>query len=251
MKYCTTQFHTDSFLKDIDEIRVAWKDKEGLFDLVEKFPKKTFIVHVPLEATDINWSYFEVFTGKANIIMELDNIRICNECMNHHLKYMWSFAVSSFYELKGLADLRVSYVKLNAPLFFDLAAVKAYNIPIRAVVNTCYDSYIPRPDGVCGTYIRPEDIDTYAQYVDAIEFETEKSAQEEALLEIYRHKKEWKGNLNLIINGLNYNVDNRAIPDEFAEARIQCRQNCMRSNTCHFCQTSMSFSNTIKNMKES
>ena len=63
-------------------------------------------------------------------------------------------------------------------------------------------------------------------------------------------KKEWKGNLNLILTNLKYDVDNRGIPKEFAAARTQCRQNCQRGGACHFCYTSMNFSRALDKAKD-
>ena len=41
------------------------------------------------------------------------------------------------------------------------------------------------------------------------------------IFEIYKEGT-WKGNLNLIITDLNYNVDNRGILEDLAERRSHC-----------------------------
>jgi hypothetical protein len=79
----------------------------------------------------------------------------------------------------------VSQVLIGGPLYFDLAPVAKKGVPIRVVANMCFDSYIPREEGICGTYIRPDDVDEYDKYVTTIEFFAEKLEKEATLLEIY------------------------------------------------------------------
>ena len=56
-------------------------------------------------------------------------------------------------------------------------------------------------------------------------------------------------NLNLLIDNLNYNVDNRGIPDEFGQGRINCRQKCMAGGACRLCQRTCEFSNILRKEK--
>ena len=37
--------------------------------------------------------------------------------------------------------------------------------------NVAYYAFIPREDGVCGSWIRPEDLNLYEPFIDVIEFE--------------------------------------------------------------------------------
>ena len=102
-----------------------------------------------------------------------------------------------------------------------------------------------RRNGICGTYVRPEDVDIYAQYVDHIEFVTDSLDKEEALLRIYRAKN-WPGNLNILLDYLNENVDNRGLPEDFGETRLQCGQKCQEGRNCHYCINAMRLVTTIK-----
>lgn len=82
------------------------------------------------------------------------------------------------------------YVRLDAPLFFDLPNVKKIGIPIRAVPNVAYNDGLDRTDGVCGTWIRPEDLEAYGEYIDAVEFEDSDLKKEQAMYRIYAEDKE-------------------------------------------------------------
>ena len=76
------------------------------------------------------------------------------------------------------------------------------------------------------------------------------SEKEETLLKIYKDDKQWPGNLNLILTNFGVNVDNRAIPEQFGEARTQCRQVCQRGGRCRLCYTAINFSKALDRAKD-
>ena len=250
MKYCVSARQNAAILASADEIMVEYRDREILMDLAVKYPHATLILQVPKTAVEIEWTKFKSVSKQTNLLIALEDIKMRSFCRANGLKYYWGYPITSYYELKGLKDLGVSYFLLGAPLSFDLDTVSKLNIPIRMVANLCYDGYIPRENGICGSYIRPEDVQYYEKYVDAIEFYSEDLKQEARLLRIYKDDKNWPGNLNLLLANFGFDVDNRAIPEEFAAARMQCRQNCMRNGACKFCYTAMKFSRTLDKNKE-
>ena len=175
--------------------------------------------------------------------MSLNDI---NRCKEHNIKFFWGYEIISYYDLKRLVDLGVSQVLLGNELYFDVKNIKEhFNIPIRLIANKCFDSYLPAQEGVCGTYVRPEDIDTYGKYVDTIEFYYKDLHQEKVLFKIYAEDKKWPGNLNLILANLNVDIDNRGLPDEFGSVRMICQQKCMKGRRCAFCYTAMKFARTV------
>lgn len=140
----------------------------------------------------------------------------------------------------------MSELLIAAPLTFDLERVSKENLPIRVVANLAYDNYIPRADGIKGFYIRPEDVGTYEKYISTIEFTVDDLGKESTLLHVYKDNKEWPGNLNLLLTNLNFNIDNRSIPDDFAEVRMNCQQRCMRNKNCHFCDSAFLFGDQVR-----
>ncbi len=190
-----------------------------------------------------------MFAAKLDLTLALANLRMAKACHDYKLKFYWAYPITSFYELRGCLYLGVYEVLLGAPLYFDLSEVKKYGVPIRLVANVCFDGYIPRPNGVCGTYVRPEDVPAYESYVDILEFDTDDIKKEAVLLKVYQEDKNWPGNLNLILTNLGENVDNRAIPEQFGQARTQCRQNCQRNGNCKLCFTSIQLSQMLNKSK--
>ena len=243
MKYCISSRQDNILLKQADEVMIEYRDRETLPDLAEKAPQALLILQIP-KAADMNWI-------KYKKLLALEDIRMGRFCKSYKIPFYWAYPITSYYELRGIIDLGVHQILLGPPLAFDLEVVSKFKVPIRMVANLCYEGHIPRKDGIQGLYIRPEDVQHYEKYVDSIEFYSETLDKEKTLFTIYKEQQYWPGNLNLLLTNFGFDVDNRAIPEEFAIARMQCRQNCMRNGTCRFCYTAVKFSRTLdKNKKE-
>lgn len=201
---------------------------------------------------EIDWDELNTFRQIFNIILafeDANNIPIATE---KEYKSFWSYPVSTYWELNGILDLGACEVLLDAPLYFDLKNVKTIckrknNAEIRLIANECFSSYIKRnpKTGIYGTYIRPEDIEAYEKYVSHIEFITDSLEKELTLIKIYKEQKLWPGNLNLLLNNLGTNVDNRGFDKEFARRRMNCAQRCQNNGRCHFCHLIFSHINII------
>ncbi len=227
---------------------IDYIDVNIMYDLIKDYPNKKFVIRIPRGA-DVIWDELRVFNDKCNLTLAIEDLHITKQCKHDRFKFFWAYPITSYYELQGILKLGASEVLLGAPLYFDLTLKELQDVKVRLIANLCYDDYIPRENGIYGTYVRPEDVATYEPYVDTLEFRTDGLTQEATLLEIYK-RGTWGGNLNRLLTNLNCDVDNRAIPDEFAPARIQCRQNCMRTGGCHFCETAIKFTKTLSKYKK-
>jgi hypothetical protein len=173
------------------------------------------------------------------------------------VKWYWPYPITSFYELGMIMRLRPAYVMIGAPLSFDLEKVRlatqigetGSQVPIRMVCNSAIPAYLPQIeelDGIRGQWVRPEDVHAYDPYIQCFEFETDNLTQEETMLHIYKENRTWLGNLNLIIKNLNYNVDNRVIPEELGERRTICGQRCWSTSSCHLCESALKFATALR-----
>lgn len=236
-----------SVLKKADEIKVQYEDIEKILDYIETLPDKTIILDIPTETLGIDWNLLQMYSEKISFMVSLHNLELVNKCKELNIKFYWAYPITSYYELRGIIDLEPCYIMLGAPLYFDLKKVKSItSIPIRLCPNLAFEPYISRKDGICGTWIRPEDVETYEEFVSALEFRLVDFAQERVLYHVYAENKTWPGNLNLLLANFNVNVDNRAIPEEIGEARINCGQRCMIGSGCRFCVNAIKFSNLIR-----
>lgn len=247
MKYCMSGRQPLSVLKKADEVKMQFEDRERIIDYMETLSDKTIILDIPTGIDELNWRLFKAYSEKIDFMLCLHDLKFAAECAENEIKFYWAYPITSYYELKGILALNPCYIFLGAPLSFDLPKVqKITNVPIRLCPNLAYDAYIPRVDGICGQWVRPEDTAVYEQYVSAYEFECDELKREQALLHIYKENGEWPGNLNLLLTNFNVNVDNRALPEEIGEVRVSCGQRCMSNGTCHFCLTGVKFSNAIR-----
>lgn len=114
--------------------------------------------------------------------------------------------------------------------------VARIGVPIRAVPNVAYYATLPFDNGVIGSWIRPEDLYLYEEFISAVEFEDCDIKKEQALFRIYAEQKAWAGDLGMIITNLDYPGVNRMLPSSLTKRRMNCGQRCaMNRSTCRLC----------------
>jgi hypothetical protein len=248
MKYCLSADQDNITLKKIDEIKLKSNDWQYLSVLAENFPNKDIIIEL---AKDFSLETFLVENTYLNkLIIACDNYGQMQLCKSYNVRFYYKYSITSFYELKALKDLGACYALIGIPLIFDLDNVIKYNIPLRVIPNIAYEPYLPHENGIYGQWIRPEDVEKYEKYIDVLEFYTEgsnKVQKEAAMYKIYAEDKTWPGNLNLIIDNLNFNVDNRLFyaEDNLAERRMNCKHKCM-IGACRFCESQFQFESVLR-----
>lgn len=256
MKYCLSGRQPHKMLDKADEIKIELRDFRAIPEYIEKHPDKTLILEMQNELPkDFNWdtigAYSEMMNG--NFYCALSDLGTVGECINRNIKFYYKYTVSTYFELEGLKRLGVSYIVVGVPLIFDLKTVKSYGIPMRAVPNLAYEPYIMHTDGIIGGWIRPEDTDAYAQYIDVFEFYAPQSLDKEAaLFHVYAENKTWPGNLNLLIDYLGVDFNNQILYDEdnFAIRRMNCRQKCLQGKFCHYCHDQVRFESVLRKYKD-
>ena len=242
-----------SVLKKADQVKVDWVDRDRILDFIEKIPEVSVILDIPRDAdlTDRDWRTLEMYNDKLDFYVCIHNLFLANIFKQMNLRFYWPYPIVSYYELQGILALEPAYVLLGPPLSFDLKTIQSITkVPVRLIANTSYDPYIPRENGICGQWIRPEDVPLYDEYVEVLEFVDANLTKEATLLHIYKENGNWPGNLNLLFDNFNINVDNRAIPEDLGERRLNCRQRCMSGGSCRKCSSAIHFADLIKKKHE-
>jgi hypothetical protein len=251
VKYCLSARQPDSILKKADEIKIELRDFRSIPEYIEKYSDKTLILEFTNNLPEeFNWDdivrYSDLMGG--GFYCALSDLSLVPECSLRNLKFYYKYAVTTLYEIEGLKNIGVSYILIGAPLLFDLKTVSNYKIPIRAVANLAYEPYIKHKNGLIGGWIRPEDVDIYGEYISVLEFYAPKALEKEAsLYNVYAIKKTWPGNLNLLIDNLEIDFDNRLLYDEenFARRRMACKQKCLSGKSCRYCIDQFLFPSTV------
>ena len=214
-----------------------------MYDFIEELPDKTYIIEIPNdENLIINWELIQAFSQKVKVICSLRNILMNIFCKEYNIDFYWAYPITTWFELNNLIELGVSYLYLTAPLSMDLPQVRhKTDIPIRMCPNIAYDAYVPAKNGICGQWVRPEDVPKYEQYVSTFEFLGVDLARERTMHHVYEENGNWPGNLNLLIKNLDFDIDNRVIDDDLIKQRMECGQRCMRDGKCHLCEKAFGF----------
>lgn len=249
MKYCLNSRQPQTYLEKADEILVLYRFHADIIDCIEKYPDKDIILClVTPKDMEIDWDKIKEYNTmlRGHLICALTNADMVEKCKEIGTRYYFLFSASSWYELQAMKDLGVCYVYLAPPLTHELNKVKLYGVPVRWRPNIAYEKYLPHSDGVNGSWIRPEDVEYYGQYVDTFEFEARDTKHEQALFDIY-NRGEWAGPLNMLITGLDYDGLNRMINSEFSQVRANCRQKCViPGERCNICWNSLKLANAEK-----
>lgn len=197
-----------------------------------------------------------------------NNITIRSDLTDHNealkdlnvIPYFYNIYCNTLDEVYALIKMGVYEVYITESLGFNIKEISEYcnkhNVCIRVIPNIAQHKrncgiYIPDPYKF---FIRPEDIDTYAEYIDTFELiaPPEKLS---IIYEIYRNKV-WDGDLNKLISGINESFPNNGIPPMFVKQRLDCKQKCMleKCNLCkHMKEVSEMFNNNnlvIKKTKD-
>ena len=251
MKYSLSSRQTAEYLRKADEIKVQWRDRNIIPDLFEKYPEaKVNLVRYYQDAEEeIDWKQIDTFNvlGRGNFIIGLTISEELLEAQKRGYIFHYLYEVRTFQELNAIMRLGVCRIRLGAPLFFQMDKVKQNcGLPIVTTANLAYSDFsFGAKDGVTGTWIRPEDVNIYDQYIDTIEFVGNKT-QEQALFRIYAEQGAWSGELGLVVQDLNYPCTNRMIPPDLATARLNCGQRCQETGRCHLCYRYMDLANPDK-----
>lgn len=251
MKFCLSSRQQAEYLHKADEIKFYYRDRKAIPDFFEKYPTATIILVHSNHDDEINWNEISNYNilSQEKFIICVDTIDDCIAAKAQNIPFYHNAGVKTAYELRALKELGVCYALIDAPLFFNMDLVKSIDVPVRAVPNLALKDGLPRDNGIVGTWIRPEDLGIYEDYIAAIEFEDftedrEKYYQKErAMFRIYAEQKHWPGNLNMLVTGLNFSALNRVINPVLSERRMTCRQKCEEGGHCRLCYHVLSAAN--------
>ena len=235
MKFCLSSRQTPEYLKKADQIRVIIQDYKQIYDLLEEYPNKDIILNFAPATQDQKILNDLSILGQNRIVLSIFNIDDIKLAKELKFKYYLAQALQTPEEVRAAKNLGVSWVLIDNYAMHKLHEIKVIGIPIRAIPNLSFLDGIPRENGVCGNWIRPEDIDNYSLYIDVIEFGTQPQKREQTLYRLYAEDKKWAGELGRIVMDLDYPALNRTIDSEKIMRRMNCGMTCASLGDCTLC----------------
>ena len=269
MKYCLSfNKKKETYLNKADEIKISYNRRDSsLIDFLLKYKEKRIILTINEISDFIYYKNIERFISikemypyldftlefPQNFLDQLDEEEeknLLTIIKENNIKFCFFTLVSDWDVFKGLINLGVSdiYIVDNMAFELDKCSKIAHenNIYIRVFPNIAQSKWDNTP-GEKKFFIRPEDLQYYDDFVDVVEFLGDND-NFYTIFDIYYSDKQWHGNLNEIIYGLDTDLDSRfIIPEVFAKTRIKCGKKCMKGIPCNICTKIKDVSETLKN----
>ena len=264
MRYCLPYIRNFKYAEELDEVIIPYQteDLNFLKTLLKKdrILSSRLIIDIKDAADFKNNNVIDLFIGIKKDYPELNfTLRFLtySEIDSNMYKQLKEENIPFFFEtyarnwdvFHGLIELGVSDIYIVESLAFELDKLgpiaHAAGVSIRVFANVCQASWKPF-DALKSFFIRPEDIDIYADYVDVVEFYGDVHLQE-TMYKIYAHDKHWFGPLKEILIGFNADLDSRFIVPAFGKARSGCGKKCLKGRHCTICEKVVNLADSLKN----
>ena len=256
MRFCLRFKRDSKHLNTVDEIIINYKHEHiSIARFLKEHPNQRIIIdctndfnskeihQLKLANPDLN-NYAILLTLGKEASVEYDMLR------SDGIPFFFDYHCNQWDDLYGLIDMGVSDIYITDGLGFELENVAdvctAFNVKIRVFCNVCQSTW-KGTSTIHSFFIRPEDVDLYAHYVDVFEFFGElKTVTADMLYIIYSKDKKWFGPLKEIIVGFNSNLDSRYLSPNFAIKRVRCNRKCIKGGKCQTCFSIEHLSETLK-----
>lgn len=231
------------YIEMADEIRVEANDivfSDKLHNIIINYPEKTICCVIPFDLIGEELNIIKAFNEEGcNFICAVSTLNHAMFCKENNIRFYFNHYITSYYEMQAALDLGAEYIIPGASLFFDLPKLKDKGVAVRAIPNVAYMDGFKRENGIVGSWIRPQDLELYDNYIDIIEFKDCNDIEKEKLLiKIYFEDKEWLGQLRDLITNFDYQGFCGLISSDLAKRRIKCKQRCQENGICHYCKSS-------------
>lgn len=184
----------------------------------------------------------------ANYTISCDTFSQLKDCLHSAIPAYFNFPVTDWETFTSLVEWGVTDIKIDGPLGFQMDAInkKKGSALIRVRPQESPNAAISVTDTENTFFIRPEDVDTYAPYIDILEIAADTKEQEEVIYNIYK-RKQFNNDLSVLVKQLKVQVPNPFIRPDFAERRLNCGQACKgaRSSSCRSCQRDIYLTNLV------
>jgi hypothetical protein len=227
-----------------------------LMEFLNEYPNKKVVIDIQTNIIDIK-QCAAIVKNFPNITYRLDllsAIAYHQELNEHKIPFMLYGIVENLDMLHSFLQMGVSQITIGYELGFLLPRIftmikRDYPlIKIRVYPNFYqHIDYTGEMSFIKGFFVRPEDIRSYAQFVNIFELAVPENKKEglKVLWEAYVKTQMWYGDLKPLINGLPQSLDNRVIIPSFGPNRIKCGKRCYLDSGCNLCERILDLGETF------
>ena len=173
------------------------------------------------------------------------NVRYMDICRN------WD----EYYEI--LTGKVFTEIRIGGELLFDLVDVEAMAKRYKKKLCVPANMAIGPEDErfYLASFVRPEDISWYEEYIDIFELSSTRWADATALdtvYDIYTKDKRWDGPLNTLIiandklNDKLGTIEGNRLLNDWSKYRLNCGRVCMKGHSCRICPSQLSIADSLK-----
>lgn len=251
LRYFDESYRTsvsEEMLNSIGEIQIRFNPTDStLKDFIELHQEQRIILYFEKTFEEFE-NFFTIYKAlkekfaETDIVMKFDDCLVTDRIFEKYgeeirkYPFFFSGAITSWSEIEKLLAENVSDILIAEELGFQIADVSHIlhkaGVKLRVFPDVAQDRWDKMP-GHKKFFIRPEDVDVYAEYVDVMEIYRTKSVN--TIYDIYTKDKEWYGDLDELILSLNESIDNRNILSSFAGCRLNCGRRCLKGHPCSIC----------------
>ena len=265
MRYCLPYIKNFKYMDELDEVIIPYKVGEdadflkAVLEFTENKFNGTIIIHIEDSSSFKNTGSMKFFEEiKSEGVLTDFKLRFSNHIgedadlydglKNAEIPFFFEKYVKDWDMFDFFKNLGVSDMYIVEALAFELDKIGAQadvlGISIRCFANVCQSS-VRDHNPLKSFFIRPEDIDIYASYVDVIEFYGDYNIQE-VMYKVYAKDKKWFGPLQEIIIGFDCELDSRFVMPIYARTRLKCGKRCLKGQRCGICDKIMIVADTLE-----
>ena len=250
--FCVKYYPSESYLREADEFKITYRPADRTLEaFLEEYSDKSIVIDVNDNFDDLDADLFAALYEKYKnfkLIIAFNNTAALEKIKEKNLPFFFSNFACSIDEVHGLIKYHPSDMYICEELGFFLDKVSKIlhdnNIKVRVIPNICQSSF-PETPAIKQFFIRPEDVPTYAVFVDVFELVVDHDRQK-TLLNIYK-KEKWRGKIKEIIPSFKGELDGKYILSTFGMIRSKCGKRCLyKPGSCAICDRFIELADTFK-----
>lgn len=249
MKFCLNSRLSPQYLKKADQIKIAHRDFATIPQVMEQYPDTEIIIELHNPPTDEELKSLQCYTKIHQAGFKVAFSFYPVKEMREGLHFYASYPVESFSEANALIAAGSECIRPSGTLFFQMDKVKMLNTQVRLTPNQPWLSVVPRENGICGQWIRPEDLHWYCDAIPdmVIEFDFCRISEEEALYRVYAEQHNWPGPLSYLVQNLGDDALNRLLEKGIGITRMNCGHKCQDpTGSCRICPNAFKLANMLE-----